>query len=87
MAENKNMDPIEQNQPQQTQQKSNGALVGSVIIIVILIIGGIYFWQTKLKDKAMPVENVGGDSVSSDDSLNLEADLNSIDLESLDSGI
>lgn len=38
------------------EKKSNGALIGSIIIIIILIIGGIYIWQTKnenaLKQKA-----------------------------------
>ena len=30
-------------------KKSNGALVGSIIIVVILIIGGIYIWQSQVK--------------------------------------
>lgn len=28
-------------------KKSYGALVGSVIIIVLLVLGGIYFWMSK----------------------------------------
>ena len=32
------------------EKKSNGALIGSIIIIVILIIGGIYIWQTNVKE-------------------------------------
>lgn len=28
-------------------KKSYGALIGSVIIIVILVLGGIYFWMSK----------------------------------------
>ncbi|HWA31953.1 MAG TPA: hypothetical protein VG694_00665 [Candidatus Paceibacterota bacterium] len=35
------------------EQKSNGALIGSIIIIVILVIGAIYFWQTSLRDKEL----------------------------------
>ena len=35
------------------EQKSNGALIGSIIIIVILIIGGIYFWKTSIKEKGL----------------------------------
>ena len=30
-------------------KKSNGALVGSIIVIIILIIGGIYVWQMRAK--------------------------------------
>jgi len=34
----------------ESEKKSHGALIGSIIIIVILIIGGIYIWQTKIKE-------------------------------------
>ena len=44
----------------ETEKKSHGALIGSIIIIVILIIGGIYIWQSKVKTITMPknTENV-----------------------------
>ena len=29
------------------EKKSNGALVGLVVIIIILIVGGIYIWQSR----------------------------------------
>lgn len=28
------------------EKKSNGALIGLIVIIIILILGGIYIWQT-----------------------------------------
>jgi uncharacterized protein HemX len=31
------------------EKKSHGALIGSIIIIIILIIGGIYVWQSQIK--------------------------------------
>jgi len=31
------------------EKKSNGALIGSIIIILVLIIGGIYVWTTQMK--------------------------------------
>jgi len=31
------------------EKKSNGALVGLIVIVVILIIGGIYMWQSRVK--------------------------------------
>ena len=34
------------------EKKSHGALIGSIIIIVILLIGGIYIWQAKVKNAA-----------------------------------
>lgn len=64
------------------EQKSNGALIGSIIIVIILIIGGIYFWQTSLKEEVAPNSDLSSSNTSS-----LEADLNSIDLDSLDEGI
>lgn len=36
-----------------TDKKSNGALIGSIIIIVILVLGGIYIWMSKTN---MPTE-------------------------------
>lgn len=39
------------------QKKSNGALIGSIIVIVILIAGGVYFWMTKVDQKPLLDEN------------------------------
>lgn len=70
------------------EQKSNGALIGSIIIFIILIIGGIYLWRTVPKEKTAPnnseIENVVG---TFDNTVNLEADINSINLENLDEGL
>jgi len=45
----------------ESEKKSSGALIGSIIIIVILLIGGIYTWQLKVKEnlakKQIPIEN------------------------------
>ena len=66
------------------EQKSNGALIGSVIIIIILIIGGIYLWRNTLKDDAssLPTIEDEGDTAAA-----LEAELENLDLDSLDEGI
>ncbi|KKR70090.1 MAG: hypothetical protein UU13_C0014G0016 [Candidatus Nomurabacteria bacterium GW2011_GWB1_40_7] len=62
------------------EKKSNGALIGLIIIIIILIVGGIYVWQTnKTKEnppQLLPETVTTGDS----DELNvLEQDLNAAD--------
>lgn len=45
--------PIENNTTNvNVETKSNGALVGSVIIIVILIIGGIYLVKSNVEELA-----------------------------------
>ena len=70
------------------EQKSNGALVGSVIIIIILILGGIYLLKTSIKEKPLP-DNT--DTAQSNGTLQsaaaIEAELDGMDLESLDSEI
>ena len=62
------------------EKKMNGAMVGLIIIIVILVLGGIYIWQSKVK--ALPEGTLQGEVVSPEDEeeLNsLENDLNSVD--------
>ena len=70
------------------EQKSNGALISSIIIILILIIGGIYFWKTSIKGKintGTPAADTG--AVSGADLSGVESDLNSIDVNNLDQGL
>lgn len=62
------------------EQKINGALIGSIIIIIILIVGGIYLWKVGVKENSIPAN-------SNTSSASLEADVNSIELENIDEGI
>ena len=80
--------PPEQN-TMPAEPKSSGALIGSIVIIVILIIGGIYLWKTTSTRSPAPEGGEPLDSVgaSLSDETDLEADVNSIDLENLDEGI
>ncbi len=32
------------------EKKSNGALVGVVIIIIVLLVGAVYVWQTQISE-------------------------------------
>lgn len=57
--------------------KSNGALVGSVIIILILIIGGIYFYNTKIS-KETETPEVNTSEVDTEASA-INAELNAFD--------
>ena len=57
-------------------KKSNGPLIGLIVIIIILVLGGVYMWQSN-KDTLQK-----GDAVGSGDSTELntlEADLNATD--------
>jgi len=66
------------------EKKSRGALIGSIIIIVILVIGGIYIWQTKVKQMQLEKEKAQMEAQAIQaqnlQELNaLEQELNSID--------
>jgi len=63
------------------EKKSHGALIGSIIIIVILIIGGIYIWQSRVKDiqmkKQLQAEAIN--ALTADELSKLETDLKNTD--------
>ncbi len=64
------------------EKKTNGALIGLIIIIIILIAGGIYMWQAnKSATEEMPVKMESENTATTDSSeLNaLEADLQTTD--------
>lgn len=67
------------------EKKSHGALIGSIIVIIILIIGGIYIWQNKAKQMKLEKEKQQLEMQSSQqqdlEDLNaLEQELNTTDL-------
>lgn len=66
------------------EKKSNGALIGSIIVILILIIGAVYFWMTSDKIEQLTEEQKA--VVESYDDLTtvdmeLEQELNSVESE------
>ena len=69
------MEPVE--------KKSNGALIGSIIVIIILLVGGIYIWQTKIKNIPIKTQNVLPVSDTTTTDLNglnsLDQDINTTD--------
>jgi len=66
------------------EKKSNGALVGLIIIIIILVVGGIYMWQSNknaVENQGMPVPS---ETVTTQDSVDLDTldqDLNTTDID------
>ena len=68
-------------------QKSNGAMVGLIVIVLILIIGGIYMWNQNMKQKALDVTNDTPDASQATSATQLDANIDNIDLDSLDSGL
>lgn len=69
--------------PMGEQKKGGvGALIGSIIIILILVLGALYFWGGKLQtnDQELNFDNssaaVNGTTGASDEVSDIEADLN-----------
>ena len=67
------------------EKKSHGALIGSIIIIIILIIGGIYVLQTKVKNMKLEqqkakMEAAAINAANLNELKTLEQDLNSTDV-------
>ncbi len=75
------------------EKKSHGPLIAVIVILVLIIVGGLYF----LKQRTTKIEygtTAGGDIIteslntqsSSDTIESIEADLNATDLNNLDQG-
>jgi flagellar basal body-associated protein FliL len=64
-------------QNMQPEKNSVGPLIGSIIVIVILVLGAIYFWGGKLN--ATKTEgSVGTVEQATNENIDLESDLTNI---------
>ncbi|MFA6257087.1 MAG: hypothetical protein WCT29_03115 [Candidatus Paceibacterota bacterium] len=67
------------------EKKSNGALIGAIVIIVILLAGGIYLWQSNaksaLENKELQNENVSPSDQEDLESLDQELNTTELDIE------
>jgi hypothetical protein len=81
--------------PNDSGEGRSGPLIGTIVVIVIIALGGLYFWGSSV-DKALR-ENTDTGSIMEDESLSamrtqsdstdiasIEADLNATDLSDLD---
>ena len=78
------------------ERKSSGPLIGIIIIVLVLAVGGVYFWKTTISEKqersALQASEedtnatvAGLQSQSqSDEIADIEADLQATDFENLD---
>lgn len=110
------MDPMQNTSPAPTipvsnipggEEKGSGALIGSIIIILVLILGGLYLWNSKMDDQEMMDDMMmkdgtmmEGDTMpaaeedaaaaafgmqgASDETADIEADLNASAYENMD---
>src|SRR3989344_3916136 len=84
---NMNMEP---------EEKSVGPIVGSIIVIVIIILGGLYFSGAKLAKYTQTPEEILGDTTvteelrsqsASDEVVDIEADLEASDFSDIDTDL
>ena len=69
------------------EQKSNGALIGTIIVILILVVGGIYFYRTNVKNRVEQAQNVTQPTTQTDELAGIANDANSVDVNGLDSSL
>lgn len=64
---------------------SAGLIIGVIVILAIIILGGLYFWNQRADDVTtdQTVESINTQS-DSDAAAAIEADLNATDVENLD---
>ena len=83
---------------QTSENKPAGPVIGAVIIILILVVGALYFWGAKLNKEAnqTPEDILGGEDKTleqlqtqstSTEIGDIEADLNVTDLDNLDADL
>jgi len=68
-------------------KKSNGALVGIIIIVIILILGGIYMWNSKKANEAVPVNSELNETENGAAVIQADLELIGTDLEGADTDV
>jgi cytoskeletal protein RodZ len=63
--------------PVVAENKSSGALIGTIIVIVILVVGGFYLWNTRVQPKieektVPPTEQPLGQQTTEDQASNAD---------------
>ncbi len=77
----------------QPQKQGSGPFIGILIVVVILIIGGIYFWKMNVQKKTAPAPYSGQSNETpaqadlNADVNNVGADLNATDFDTIDQGL
>jgi len=66
------------------EKKSNGAFIGLVIIIIILVIGGIYIWMSNKNSSPVPAPSTIGTITDQDAAV---IDALDTDIENTDTNI
>lgn len=57
------------------EQNGLGPVIGSIIVIVVVIVGGVYFWGTKIAENRQAAE-IESQAMSASDDADLSNDIN-----------
>lgn len=69
----------------ETEQKSNGAVMGIIVIVALLIIGGFFTWQNSVKKLAEQEKNrVELEAIINSKNIDIELDALNNDLNATD---
>ena len=74
----------------QEKDSKVGPIIGSIIIILIILFGGVYFWsqqveEQKLENQMMDESQNHNDNISAEADINkIEVDLSSLNLDQID---
>ena len=93
--------PIQKMMEDAKKDGTVGPLIGSIVIILILIVGGLFFWGSIISQKKDQIELTATEQEqvqqtvveditkqsSSDDTASIEADLKATNVDSLDAGL
>ena len=83
------------------EKKQTGSIIGSIIVVIVILIGGLYFWGTTNKtdnldptinpETGEPIPDIIGDALreqgTADDLNAIEGDLNATDINSIDADV
>ncbi len=83
--------PGENKEPQaivfQEKDSKIGPIIGSIIIIFIIAIGGIYFWSTQIEKINTEIMESDNEEGFIEDVNQIDAELEAIDFEAIDSDL
>lgn len=74
---------------QEPKGGSAGPIIGIIVILIIIILGGLYFWNERSENMVTEDESMEtiNEQNESDDTTSIEADLDATDIDNVDSEI
>ena len=65
-------------EPQQNNKSSIGSIIGTIIIIALIILGGLYFWGKRIEESKMNKELISEPTTTETTEINEAATIKSV---------